>query len=102
MVGCINVWLTWYYIQKADRMRDWLVLCAWTHRVKHQGRWVRLEDFLAGQHGYRISHGISDPSLADLRAEADSHWQRFGLPPPPDAGPTPDAASRTPRPQPES
>ena len=101
VVGCINVWLTWYYIQKADRMRDWLVLCAWTHRVKHQGRWMRLEDFLAEQHGYQISHGISDPSLADWRNEADAEWRNFPAP----ASETPlepRQSSRDSEPQPES
>ncbi len=77
LVGCINVWLTWYYIQKANTMRDWLIVCAWTHRVKQNGRWLTLEEFLSEHLGYRVSHGLSDASLVDMRNEADSQWHRF-------------------------
>lgn len=77
LVGCINVWLTWYYIQKANTFRDWLVVCAWTHRIKCKGQWLTLEEFLSQHHGYRVSHGLSDPKLIDLRHELDTQWRRF-------------------------
>jgi hypothetical protein len=77
VVGSVNVWLTWHYGQKANTMRDWLVVCAWTHRVKHQGRWITLEEFLTEQLGYEVSHGLSEPSLLDLRGEADARWRQF-------------------------
>jgi hypothetical protein len=91
VVGCINVWLTWYYIQKANAVRDWLVICAWTHRVKQHGRWISLEEFLTGQLGYQVSHGLSDASIVRLRDEIDAKWRQFPAPP---AGAA-DAASET-------
>ena len=77
LVGAINVWLTIYYIQKAHAMRDWIVLCAWTHRVKCGGRWLRLEDFLAEQLGCRISHGMSAEAFGKLANELDTRWRDF-------------------------
>ena len=77
IVGCINVWLTWYYMRKAATMRDWLIVCAWTHRIKRDGKWLTLEEFLSEHLGYQVSHGLSEPSLLDLRNEADNRWRSF-------------------------
>ena len=35
-----------------------LVVCAWTHRVKWEGRWVSLEEYLQRAHGVSVSHGM--------------------------------------------
>ncbi len=77
IVGSINVWLTIYYMQKAHTMRDWIVLCAWTHRVKCGGRWIKLEDFLAEQLGCQISHGMSADAFKTLSAELDTRWREI-------------------------
>ena len=77
LVGAINVWLTWYYIYKSNTMRDWLVVCAWTHRVKCGGRWVSLEDFFHEHLGFEVTHGLSDPELFDMREELDAKWRQF-------------------------
>jgi len=98
LVGCINVWLTWYYIHKSNTLRDWLVICAWTHRVKRHGRWLTLEEFLTEHLGYRVSHGLSDPSLVDLQDEVDSQWHRFPNPTPPAGDTPPGTGTREPAP----
>ncbi|MCH6257058.1 hypothetical protein MLD52_10905 [Puniceicoccaceae bacterium K14] len=79
LVGTISIWLTWYYINKSNSMRDMLVICAWTHRVKTHGKWVSLEDFFTEQLGYVISHGLSDKKLAELRQEVDTDFPKLKL-----------------------
>jgi hypothetical protein len=37
-----------------------VMLCAWTKRVKEDGQWVPLEEFLTRHLHVRISHGVSD------------------------------------------
>jgi hypothetical protein len=37
-----------------------VMLCAWTKRIKEDGRWVPLEDYLTRHLHVRISHGVSD------------------------------------------
>ncbi len=76
IVGTINIWLTYYYASKSDTMRDLLVVCAWTRRVKSKGKWISMEEFLTQQLGYAISHGLSDSKLAELRAEVDRDWRK--------------------------
>lgn len=82
LVGAINLWLTWYYIRKSNTMRDWLVLCAWTHRVKQGDKWVSLEEFLDKGLGFQVSHGLSDPAAAKMREQLDANWQRLQIEPP--------------------
>ena len=75
LVGSINVWLTVYYMQKSQTLGDWIVLCAWTHRVKSGDRWMKLEDFLAEQLGCQVSHGMSADAFNKLSSELDTRWR---------------------------
>ena len=80
VVGSINVWLTYYYMHKAHTMRDWLIVCAWTHRIKRNGQWLTLEEFLTEHLGYQVSHGLSEASLLNMRNEIDSKWRTLPAP----------------------
>lgn len=79
LVGAINVWLTFYYMQKAQTMQDWVIVCAWTHRIKSGGRWLSLEDFLTQHLGCQISHGLSEEAYGKLREEIDAKWRNIRL-----------------------
>ena len=59
-------------------------VCAWTKRVKIDGRWIPIDHYLAQHLGLKISHGISEEGLAML-----------GAPPEPEA-PTPGTTERQP------
>lgn len=108
LVGTINVWLTVYYMEKSQTMRDWVVICAWTHRIKSGNQWLTLEDFLTRQLGCQISHGLSEDAFHQMRDELDARWRtmrpdtpRSGASPAPegqlspraDAGATPGEAA---------
>jgi len=79
IVGTISIWLTWYYATKSNSIRDMLVICAWTHRVKSDGRWVPLEEFFTNQLGYAVSHGLSEARLVEMRQEIDTEWRNIKL-----------------------
>ena len=76
IVGVTNIWLSWYYICKSNSVRDMLVICAWTHRVKTKEGWIPLEQFFTQQLGYAVSHGLSEAKLVELRQEVDRGWHR--------------------------
>lgn len=38
---------------------DLLTICAWSKRVRYEGEWVALEQYLLLAHGLFVSHGIS-------------------------------------------
>jgi len=81
LVGAINVWITSYYMQKSSTVQDWVVVCAWTHRVKHGGRWISLEDFLSEQLGCQVSHGLSEEGYSSISGEIDSKWRALRIDP---------------------
>lgn len=76
LVGSINIWLTWYYASKSTALRDMVVVCAWTHQIKSNGRWMKLEEFFTEQLGVAVSHGMSTGKLAEMRAEVDRDWRK--------------------------
>jgi len=81
IVGAINVWLTSYYMRKSSTVQDWIVVCAWTHRVRHGSRWINLEDFLSEQLGCHVSHGLSAQGYAAISHEVDTKWRSLRLDP---------------------
>jgi hypothetical protein len=49
-----------------------LTMCAWTKRVKCDGHWVPIEEFLDRQLQIVVSHGVSDDLKASLIADNGS------------------------------
>ncbi len=88
ILGSISLWLTWYYTTKANSIRDMLVICAWTHRVKSGEKWVSLEEFFTDQLGYAVSHGLSEARLFEMRRQIDSEWKTIKIQDPKAAGKT--------------
>jgi len=41
------------------KLHSLVTMCAWSKRVKYQGKWIPLEEYLEKRFGLRISHGIS-------------------------------------------
>ena len=48
-----------------------VILCAWTKRVKEDGKWVPLEEFLERHLQVRVSHGMSDEAHQSLVDQAN-------------------------------
>ena len=55
MLGTV-VWL----LYKLKHLRQLVTVCAWTKEVKHDGRWVALEEFLKARFNFDTSHSISE------------------------------------------
>jgi K+-sensing histidine kinase KdpD len=53
-----------------NELRDQMQLvCAWTNRIKSEGRWVPMDQFLADKLHLKISHGISEEAAERLLAD---------------------------------
>jgi hypothetical protein len=77
LVGAASIWISFFYIRKSEAMRDWIVLCAWTQRVKSGNRWISISEFLSDGLGFNVSHGMSEEVVDELRAEIDSNWRKI-------------------------
>ena len=77
LVGAASIWISYFYIRKSEAMRDWIVLCAWTQRVKSGKRWISISEFLSDSLGYKVSHGMSEEVVDELRTEIDTNWKKI-------------------------
>jgi integral membrane sensor domain MASE1 len=75
--------------QHVRRLEDFVTFCAWTGRVRWQGQWVSVEQFLHERYGVAISHGISEEAmgrlLEELPPDARTTFPRTGPVRPPPA-----------------
>ena len=46
-----------------------ITVCAWTRRVKWEGRWVTFEDYLAKRFNLHCTHGICEEAAEQMRNE---------------------------------
>ena len=45
------------------------VVCAWTNRIKLEGKWVTLDEFLTNKLNVKVSHGISPEAFAEIKKQ---------------------------------
>lgn len=50
----------------AGARKELLTVCAWTNKIRIDGRWMNLEDFLVEQLGAQVSHGIHPSAAASI------------------------------------
>lgn len=59
-------------LEKARReirgLKKMITMCAWTGKVKMDGKWVRVEDFLQKKYGVEVTHGISEEAVVIMES----------------------------------
>jgi hypothetical protein len=56
-------------IAQTERLREQLhVICAWTKRIRINGQWLTLEEFLKNHFKVSVSHGISPEAIEQMVA----------------------------------
>jgi GAF domain-containing protein len=56
-------------LERLDRLREIVRMCAWTHRLELGGEWLSVESYLNRRFGIQVSHGISAEALHALEQE---------------------------------
>lgn len=59
------------------RLEKLVTVCAWSHRLLYEGKWVSLERYLEQRFGIRASDGITTEQAARLMAENDLNGQEL-------------------------
>jgi CHASE3 domain sensor protein len=57
-------------MQRMRELESMITVCAWTHRVKFNGRWVSFEEYLRNRFNLRFTHGISEEASKKLQMDA--------------------------------
>ena len=54
---------------RLEKLQQVVTVCAWTGRVKYEGQWVRLDEYLERRFGLSVSHGLSREAAEKMAAE---------------------------------
>lgn len=57
------------FIRRVHELETMITVCAWTKRVKFQGRWVSFEDYLHSRFNLEFTHSISEEAAKKLMLE---------------------------------
>lgn len=47
-------------------------VCAWTHRIKDEGKWISFEEYFSKHFDLKFSHGISEEGIKDFLNDSSS------------------------------
>ncbi len=56
-------------ILRVRELEDLITVCAWTNRVKYEGKWVSFEQYLHKRFNLHFTHGISEEATRKLLLE---------------------------------
>jgi hypothetical protein len=56
---------------RREELERVVAICAWTGRVRWNGDWVRIEQFLSQRFGIQVTHTISEEALERIAQEVD-------------------------------
>jgi hypothetical protein len=49
-----------------EKSQPFLTICAWTKKVRFEGHWLSIEDYLNRAHGIIVTHGICPDASSAL------------------------------------
>jgi hypothetical protein len=58
-----------FLVMRLTRLESLLTVCAWSHRVNHEGQWMSLERYLEKRFGIRANDGLTREQAEELRGE---------------------------------
>lgn len=62
--------VAWPHFRHRVRQLDGMItVCAWTRRVRWQGRWISFEEYLDRRFNLRCTHGICEEAAERMRQE---------------------------------
>ena len=57
---------------RLEKLQEFVTVCAWTGQVRHQGRWMRLDEYLKSQFGIAVSHSLSEEASEKMKREIEA------------------------------
>jgi len=66
-----------FLVLRLTRLEQLAIVCAWSHRLLYEGKWVSLERYLELRFNIRASDGITTEQAAKIMAENDVNGQEL-------------------------
>ena len=58
-------------LMRLEKLQQFVTICAWTGQVRHQGQWLRLDQYLERQFGISVSHSLSNDAAQKMMHEIE-------------------------------
>jgi len=73
LIGAVALALIFVVIilLRLEKLQQFVTICAWTGQVKHQGQWIRLDEYLQTRFGLSVSHGLSKEAAAKMAQDIE-------------------------------
>jgi CHASE3 domain sensor protein len=73
MIAAVAVALIFvlFILLRLEKLQQFVTVCAWTGQVKHQGQWLRLDQYLERQFGISVSHSLSKEAAEKMMHEIE-------------------------------
>jgi CHASE3 domain sensor protein len=68
---------------RLKKLHEFVTVCVWTNRVRFQGQWLRLDEYLKKQFNLTVSHSLSPEAAEEMRIEIEELNRPAERPPPP-------------------
>jgi CHASE3 domain sensor protein len=68
---------------RLEKLQEFVTVCAWTGRVRFQGQWLRLDEYLKKQFNISVSHSLSQEAAEKMRVEIEDLNRTTERPPQP-------------------
>jgi CHASE3 domain sensor protein len=69
-------------LRRLEKLQQVVTICAWTGQVKHEGQWIRLDEYLQRRFGLSVSHGLSKEAAEKMVVEMKGFNRPAGERPP--------------------
>jgi len=56
---------------RLEKLQEFVTVCAWTGRVRFEGQWLRLDEYLKQQFNISVSHSLSQEAAEKMRIEIE-------------------------------
>jgi hypothetical protein len=56
---------------RLEKLQEFVTVCAWTGRVRFEGQWLRLDEYLKQQFNISVSHSLSQEAAEKMRLEIE-------------------------------
>jgi CHASE3 domain sensor protein len=66
---------------RLEKLQEFVTVCAWTGRVRFQGQWLRLDEYLKKQFNISVSHSLSQEAAEKMRIEIEELNRTADRPP---------------------
>jgi CHASE3 domain sensor protein len=70
-----------FILIRLEKLQQIVTVCAWTGQVNHEGKWMRMDEYLHRHFGFSVTHGMSQEAASKMMREMQKSHETPPEPP---------------------